>query len=257
MQSFRICPQCDHHLTSENHVGVLLCSCGWNDRASEQTAKKAMEKTTSVYLIASMAVLVMAFSHLVSWGAYSLSAPVLKVGKVAGLLSINGYNQLADACLATGRFDCAEGAYARSFEEFKQSGELLKLAKLQLRLGENAKSRESYLLYFKAGGKDQRAMVKLGNLLEADKNYAKALKTYQQAYVASLKNSKTELPIEAMSGIVRVLMKQGRHREVYARIIKFHNTSETAKGYLNVELAQVREVIRTKYQRSVASARGA
>lgn len=259
MQNFRICPQCDQHLTSENHVGIFLCSCGWSDRASELAAKKTLERNTSVYLMASMAVLIMAFSHVVSWGGYSLSAPVLKIGKLAGLLSVEGYDRLAEACLATGRFECAQGAYLRSFEESKQTGELLKLAKLQMRLGENVKSRDTYLQYFKVGGKDQRAMVKLGNLLESEKNYAKALKTYQQAYLATLKASKSELPVEAMSGIVRVLMKQGRHREVYARIIKFHNSSETAKGYLNAELAQVREVIRAKYQgqRAVASTRGA
>jgi tetratricopeptide (TPR) repeat protein len=263
VQSFRICPQCDQHLTVQSHSDLMHCRCGWADPAKERAAKKTLEKRISVYLMASMAVLMMAFSHVVSWGEYSLSAPVLRIGKVAGLLSVNGYNQLAEACLATGRFACAEGAYARSFEEFKLPSEILKLAKLQMRLGENSQSRDSYLLYFKSGGKDQRAMVKLGNLLEAEKNDAKALKVYQQAYLHAMKNSKLQgdLPIEAMSGIVRVLMRQGRHREVYARIIKFHHSSETAKGYLNVELAQVRETIRAKYQRtgnrSVASARGA
>ena len=260
MENFRICPQCDQHLGSERDFGVLLCTCGWFEKTRERDAKKSMEQKTSYSLIASMVALVLVFGHLISWGEYSLIVPVLRLRQATGLLSAAGYNRLAQACLTTGRFACAENAYARAFEKSKKPVELLKLAKLQTRLGETQEGKESYIRYFKAGGQDTQAMVKLGQLLEAGKNETKALKMYQQAYLETLRlnqaKKRAELPIQAMSGIIRILMRQGRHREVYARIIKFHHTSETAKGYLNAELELVREVIRAKYQRSVASTRG-
>jgi tetratricopeptide (TPR) repeat protein len=222
------------------HQNPLVCECGWYDRESEVDSNKKMESRKVVVLIATAISLCFSYVHLAKWGDDALSVPLMIFQDQVGLLSAQGYEKLAGACIKANKWSCAENAYAKSFEKSKDASTLNKLATLQLQLGESKKATVQFSSYFKSGGKDGAAMLAYAKLLESEKNYKEALQFYRSSAI-----SRTEvLPVQATGGIVRILIKKGRYTEAKSEITRFHKSAENAKGYFNTELAQLKTLLR-------------
>ncbi len=255
MAFMKICPLCSNELNHERLVGVTLCECGWYDKSAEAKKTIVTDKRASVFLAISSAVLFLLYVHAATWGNHMLSVPLLRAQQVTGMLSSAGYEELALACIDVNKWSCAENAYFQAHVKSRKPDALHTLAHLQMRLGKVDAARETYTQYFKVGGKSGEAMLAYAKLLEVANDDVQAIKMYE----ASIEARKEILPIQATGGIVRIMMKQGRYKDAYRRIVSFHDSAENAKGYLNTELGQLKNRVGAKagpaIERSVAGKR--
>ena len=254
MNDSRICPQCHDHISEASDSRIVfgaltICQCGWYDHRAERESVRKQQDRTSTALTVTMLFLVVFYSQAVSWGTHVLTIPLLRAQQASGLLSANGYQRLAQVCVETGHMDCAENALAQSYSKSSNPEALRLLSKLQLRLGKTGEAKQTYARYFQAGGKNYESMLTFAKMLELDRQDAKALSFYE----ASMQLESDRLPVQAVSGMVRLLMKKGQYREAYLRLRSFYASSGNARGYLNTEFQQIQLALRSQSARSLAS----
>ena len=197
--------------------------------------EKELEKRAIKSMYIAAAVLVTGFMYVSSWGSYSMSLPLIKLQQITGTLSPQGYEELAQACMSLGKYDCVREAYMGGFKKSADPIFFAKLGRFEARLGSLQPSINAYGSYFKLGGTDADATIQYAKLLEEANLLDEALKFYEAAIPARPE----ALPIQATAGIVRVMVKQGKYKEARERIMEFHRSAGNAKGYLNTELAQL------------------
>lgn len=230
------CPQCNSLLNQENYsTGHAICGCGWFDKAVVEQATKRYEKRAISYMAAAVIVMALGFGHMLNWGAYAFSIPLIKVQKITGTLSKEGYHELAQACIAMNKWSCAKDTYIDLYKRTGDSSSLKDLAHLQTLLKDPKAAMSTYASYFQVGGRDGEAALEYAGLLEVQGYLPDAYKYYEFSIAARPET----LPVEATKGIVRMLIKEGRYNEARERILAFHESAGNAKGFLNTELSQL------------------
>lgn len=169
--------------------------------------------------------------------------------QMTGTLSVEGYNELAQMCIGTGQYTCAEDAYLELFEKSKNPEALLRLAYLQGRQKKADEAAETFQNYFAADGRDGNAMIAYAKLLEQKDQLKEAL----NYYMASIPARPEIVPVQATTGIIRIYKKQKRYREAYNHLLAFRRTSPIAREYLKEEMQSITRLLRAKPNRSLAS----
>ena len=230
------CPQCNQQISSERHLtGYAICECGWFDNSARVTADKREEKKIIATMIFSAVFMAVLYGHMLNWGSYAFKIPFVKVAQVTGLLSKDGYLELAKTCVQLNKWACAQNAYVDLYHQSGDPEGLAQLAHLQVRLSEKALAETTYATYFKVGGKNADSAIEYGQLLEDNSKFDQALSYYEK----SITLRPLVLPINATTSVVRLLIKIGKYQEAYDRIVDFHASAGNAEGYLNTELAQL------------------
>jgi tetratricopeptide (TPR) repeat protein len=238
MKFHSFCPRCSSELTTEHHsTGVAICACGWADDSPTEVAIKKTEKTSIQAMVAFSVLVAVGFGHLQSWGQYATSIPFTKLAQMTTGLSAQGYRDLAKACIELNKWSCAEEAYIELTTVAGDIQGFAELGSLRNRLKQPEGALQAYEAYEKKGGKDAFSLVQYGKLLEAARRDDDAMKMFEK----SIANSGEALPVQATTGIVQLLMKQGRYEEAYMRVIAFHESAQNASGYMNTELAQLQQ----------------
>jgi tetratricopeptide (TPR) repeat protein len=237
------CPVCNSHIPNERYsTGHAICACGWTDPSPVIAARKTGEKEVITVMVGVAIAVALGFAHLASWGSYALTIPVVKIQQLTGTLSAQGYQELANACIRLNKWSCASEAFIEMQAVTKNPEGLAMLGDLQIRLHETQAALTTYAGYFRVGGRDGEAALKYAKLLENHGDTEAAIKYYE----SSIELRPKILPIQATTGIVRILMRQGRFEDAQKRILAFHESAENAKGYLNTELAQVEAVLESQ-----------
>lgn len=249
---FTLCPYCGTDLKAKQFglIGPLTCQCGWVDPSSEKVKRAAAERQTVIKIVVVGIALLFGFFHMMSWGNYAFKIPFVRAQQAVGLLSADGYWELAQVCVNLNKWSCAENAHERAFTKSNNPAYLEKLAKLQTKLEKPSDAVATYYRYFEAGGKDGEAMLSYAKLLESQSRTKEAIKYYE----LSIKARPDRLPVRATAAIVKILIKQNQLREARARLVAFHRSAGNSESYLQDELAQVDKLIRQK-SRAVASAK--
>lgn len=241
------CPICSQPIPRERlSEGTVVCPCGWTDPSMTYKAEDAMEKKNIITLIVAALILAGGYAHLVNWGSYATSIPFTKVAQLTGMLSKEGYQNLAQACIELNKWNCAKDAFLDLYRSKKDVEGLSGLAYLQTRLLETDAASATFASYFKVGGKDGLSALRYAKLLEEKGQIDEALKYYELSVTAR----PLDLPVQATTAIVRLLMKQGRYEDALARITEFHESAGNAKGYLNTELAQLEQFFAAQPKKS-------
>lgn len=259
MAHYSQCPRCNHSL----HTGIIsgniqagglaVCThCGWYESQAQARARIKSENQTIVAMVTTTITILALTAHMLSWGAHAFSIPALKVGQWTGMLSKQGYNELAQVCADLGKLACARDAYVENFRGNRDIEALAKLARLQLRNQETQTAMSTFATYINAGGRSGEAALLYGQLLEQAGQDGEALRMME----LSIESRPEQLPIAATGAIVRILMKQGRYEEARARLTRFHGSAGNAKGYLNTELSQIEQAIKLYRPGKQASKRG-
>lgn len=212
-----------------------MCECGWSDSSSSLKVAKVAERKTIRVMIAAAVTLIAVYGHLLNWGSYAVEIPFVKAGQITGLLSKEGYRELAAVCIKLNKWSCAKEAYTDLFTSKQDVEGLAERASLEYRLGESEIATATYASYFAAGGKNSDASYLYGYLLESAGRPADA----QKAYEFGITNAGDRLPVRATTGLVQLLIKQGRYDEALSQINAFHESAGNAAGYLNTEREQL------------------
>ncbi|MES2856146.1 MAG: tetratricopeptide repeat protein [Bdellovibrionota bacterium] len=230
------CPRCQSDLGPESFkTGSAICKCGWYDKGVDGSEQKRTEKNTVAVLAFATLVMALGYGHLINWGSYAVAIPFVKVQQMTGTLSSEGYIQLAEHCVTLNKWKCAENAYVDLYKSKGDLEALAKLGSLEARLEKYDAALQFYSIYAEKGGRDNRALLNYGTLLENAGRTEDAFKTFELA----ISTHPDVLPVQATTAIVRMLMKQGKTAEAKERIVAFHKSAGNAKGYLNTELTQL------------------
>lgn len=236
MTFHNFCPRCNQEFSKKNHVsGIAICECGWSDQTSENKAAMKIEKKAITAMFAFAVLFTVGFGHLQSWGSHATSIPMIKIKQMTGNLSTQGYRELAQACIELNKWSCAENAYVELANLRGDTEGFAELGSLQQRRGLPERAFAAYQEYEKRGGNDAFSLVQYGKVLEMLNQDLEAMKIYEKSIAAAPE----ALPVQATSGIVRLLIKKGSYEEAYVRIIEFHESAQNAKAYMNTELAQL------------------
>jgi tetratricopeptide (TPR) repeat protein len=101
------------------------------------------------------AVGMLALVHLINWGNSSLEVIPLKIKDVAGIASAENYSELADICMARGRYECVADSYYRISKLNPSDVDVnLILGDLERRLGNHSKALRAYDEYIRLDGPD-------------------------------------------------------------------------------------------------------
>lgn len=237
------CAICNDARNNPNPETVVMCTCGWKDRIVERESERQRDLQTAIKMgFSAVGVFVFAL-HFVKWGGDSFSIPFYRLGQVTGMLSSDGYLNLAQTCISAGQWECAENAYQQSFLKSKNPESLAELASLQLRQQKNDLAIETYSSYVKNGGREIRAHLEYAVLLESKHRVSEAMEIYMKAIEFTPAN---KLPVQATAGLVRLEIKMERYTRALNRILEFHELAPNAKGYLNTELDQVRSILKNR-----------
>ena len=222
--------------------GSAICTCGWFDHSTEIQATHKIETNSIKVMLVFGVLFTLGFAHITSWGNHSLSIPFTKVAELTGLMSPDGYRDLAKTCIELNKWSCAETAYV----ELAQAGGVIEgyalAGSLDARLNKIPQSVAAYQAYEKAGGKDAVALLNFGKILEASAQDNEATRIYEKSIAAK----PDALPVQATTGIVRLMIKHGQYTEAYERILAFHDSAENANGYMNTEAAQLQKQLGEK-----------
>jgi tetratricopeptide (TPR) repeat protein len=225
------------------------CVVSWLDRQAEKATLRANDRKTIKGLLAFAAVMCATYVHMVNWGGDSISIVALRIRQATSTLSARGYGDLAQACVNANNWGCADNAYTQMFKVSKDPADLNKHASFLVALKRYDDAMNVFSTYFKEGGSDGGAMLEYARLLETKSKDDDALRFY----VRSVKARPELLSVNAESGIVRILMKQGKYKQALRRIQAFHESAGNAKGYLNTELEQLQRRMGTVASRGVAN----
>lgn len=240
MQGHGFCPQCNKEIPQERYLnGTAICECGWFDKGASMKAQSQAERQTIIAMIGASVFLILLYGHLINWGSYAFSIPVVKLQQITGTLSKDGYKELAEACIRLNKWSCAQESYLDIYKQTNDPEGLAGLAHLQVRLKDHKAAMSSYAAYFKAQGHNGDAALEYAKLLEEAGDTQMAFKYYE----ASIQMRPQILPVMATTSIVRLLMKQGQYAQAYERILDFHASAGNANGYLNTEMTQLEEYL--------------
>jgi hypothetical protein len=243
MKFHSFCPRCGTEFTQEqSSTGSVICGCGWFDETTEIQATHKIENNTIKAMAAFGAVFILGFAHISSWGNYSLSIPFTKAAELTGMLSPDGYRNLAKTCIELNKWSCAENAYTELATERGDVQGFAQLGSLDGRLSKPQQAIAAYQAYEKAGGRDAMALLNYAKILEASAQDAEAQRVYEKSILAKPE----ALPVQATTGIVRLQIKHGQYVEAYERILAFHDSAENANGYMNTESAQLQKQLGEK-----------
>lgn len=248
MKYHAFCPRCTQELTADHHTtGVAICGCGWFDSAPFEAETKKTEKKSIIAMTIFAVLATIGYGHAQSWAQYATSIPFTKLQQMTTGLTNQGYRDLAKACIELNKWSCAEEAYMELATEARDINGYAELGSLRNRLKQPDGALQAYEYYEKQGGKDAYFLVQLGKLQEGANRDQDAMATFEK----SIANSGEALPVQATSGIVRILMKQGHYEEAYERIITFRESAQNAAGYMNTELAQLEQKLGTVAARKI------
>ena len=243
MKFHSFCPRCGTEFNQEHFTsGSVICACGWFDDSTETQATHKIENNTMKAMAAFGVVFVLGFAHLGSWGNHALSIPFTKIGEFTGMLSADGYRDLAKTCIELNKWQCAEDAYVELASERGDVEGLAQAGTLDAKLNKQQQALSLYQSYEKAGGKNSQSLLSYAKILEAASQDNEASRVYEKSIAAN----PTSLPVQATSGLVRIMIKHGQYAEAYERILAFHGSAENANGYLNVETAQLQKQLGEK-----------
>lgn len=189
------------------------------------------QKSVVGTIIAVGLLMILIFFHMMSWGKYAGSIIPLKVKTATGWASAADYRQLAEACAATGRLDCAEQAYLFEFQISGNAEVVGELAALQHKAGNYKVAAETFVKYYQLQGKNPAYAYFYGQTLEKLGHTARAIRAYQ----LSIKQNPEMLSLNATSAVVRLLMSEGKFKQAHEVVSQFHASADNAKGYLNEE----------------------
>jgi tetratricopeptide (TPR) repeat protein len=236
MKTYTNCPRCQNDFGSDAFkTGSAICKCGWFDDGSSGVQQKKTEKKAVIILAAATVLLSLGYGHLMNWGGYAMSIPFVKIQEITGTLSNAGYEELAQQCIVLNKWSCAEKAYLELYTSRNDLEALAKLGSLEARLDKPEQALEFYVIYASKGGKDNRALLNYGTLLENAGKTSEAFKVFESSIAAHPE----VLPVQATTAIVRMLIKDGKTDEAKARIEAFHKSAGNANGYLNTELTEL------------------
>lgn len=243
MKFHSFCPRCGIEFTHEHHSsGSLICSCGWFDDTNETKAAHKIENTSMKAMAVFGVLFVAGFMHLGSWGNHAFSIPFTKAAQITGLLSADGYRDLAKTCIELNKWSCAETALVELATERGDVEGLAQAGSLFAKLNNQQKSLSFYASYEKAGGKNAMSLLNYAKVLETSSQDNEATRVYEKSIAANPQ----ALPVQATSGIVHILIKHGQYEDAYERILSFRDSAENANGYLNVEAGQLQKQLGEK-----------
>ncbi len=236
MNIYTHCPRCQRDLGTDSlKTGSAICKCGWYDDGSNGADQKKTEKRAIAALATAAFIMALGYGHLLNWGTYAVAIPFVKIQQLTGTLSVEGYENLAEHCIALNKWKCAENAYIDLYKSKNNLEALAKLGSMEARLDRPEQALQFYAIYASKGGQDNRALLNYGTLLENAGRTKEAFAVFEAAIAAHPE----VLPVQATTAIVRMLIKEGRDDEAKQRIIAFHKSAGNANGYLNTELSQL------------------
>ncbi len=243
MKFHSFCPRCGTEFAESNFAsGAVICSCGWFDDSVETRASHQIENKTIKAMAVFGVLFVAGFLHIGSWGNYALSIPFTKAAQMTGMLSAEGYRDLAKTCITLNKWDCAETALVELATERGDVEGYAQAGSLYSKLNNQQKAIAFYAAYEKAGGKNAMSLLNYAKTLEAASQDNEATRVYEKSIAANPQ----ALPVQATSGIVHILIKHGQYQEAYERILTFRASAENANGYLNVESGQLQKQLGEK-----------
>ncbi len=243
MKFHSFCPLCgtefnQEHLASE----PAICACGWFDHSPEIQAAHKIENNSIKAMLVFGVLFTLGFAHVSSWGNHALVIPFTKVAEMTGLLSTEGYRDLAKTCIELNKWSCAETAYTELAQDRGVVEGYALVGALDARLNKIPQSIVAYQAYEKSGGKDSLALLHFAKILEASAQDTEATRIYEKSIAAKPE----ALPVQATTGLVRLMIKHGQYVKAYERILAFHDSAENANGYLNTEVAQLQKQLGEK-----------
>lgn len=246
------CPKCGTELATPF---AKVCGCGWFDNREAIKTERNREKRAIAQIIMGAILLAVVVSQFATWGGSLFPVYAIKLKQTLFLGSEKDHLRIANYCRELRNWKCVEKSYRAMMSDHKSVTAIGDLARLKFQLGDYPSARKLFSEYFAANGNSPANMVIYGKILEASKASIEALEYYKMALKASEHTDSQILPVEATSGVVRTLIKTGRHREARATILEFHGSTENAKGYLNNELQQVEQVLKSRAVRMTSGVR--
>lgn len=242
------CPRCQEPMVSLS-PGLQICSCGWCGSEVHKRESRKVELKIIMTMVAITIFLCTSVHHVGTWGKNSASVVFYKLKTIVAPAP-QDYRSFASICFTAHRWNCVEDAHAEEYRLSKNPEVIAMQASLKLRLQDRAAATRLYARYFEVGGHDVDAKIAYAKILEMNENPEVALKFYSEA---ASETPADLLPLEATSGLVRVLIGLGRYQQAKIEILKFHDSASNAKGYLNQELNQVDRVLNERVGRTPAS----
>lgn len=243
-QFAQLCPRCGASLTADRLVnGQAICACGWYAEKNQNRAERKTSRQTVLAMLSAAVVFLGIAVHLINWGPEGFSVAAIYLKRAVGGLDESGYLKLNRTCVALAKWNCAKQSYRDLYKLKAEAKYLGELAYLEQRTSEAEQATVTFERYFKAGGRDPMMLLRYARLLEAAGRDDDALNIYEAACQAQPPGV---LPVQATSGLVKILIKHGQFSAARARIKAFHESASNANGYLNAEWAEVVSSLRGK-----------
>ncbi len=232
MNYSNICPQCSSELTSDYETGSRICGCGFTENhALTQVYEKRDRNMIKIYAITSALVLVF-YTHVMSWGSYAAPIPFLKVSQWTGLATPKTYQTIVDACVQQNKWNCVQNTYLSWYKSTGDVETIASLGHFRTQLKDFAGAAKAYESYYNIGGKNPQVAIQYALVLEKNNDLDNALKYLNLSITQSPPD---KLPAQATGEIVQILIKQQKPEEAREAIVAFWQSAENAKGYFNTE----------------------
>lgn len=241
----RICPICSQEIEASRALETasgttLVCTCGYSDSNAQMHADRSAEKRTITAFMIVCALILVGFAHLVNWGGYALSMPFRQMARMTGTISPQGLEHVIQACFDRSKWDCVQDAHGELYQKTKNPEVLARLAHFRERLNRTEDARLTYDWYLRAGGQNAEALFRYADLLENAGDSSKAL----ELYVKSIAAAGERLPVRAMTGLLRILMNEGRNQEAFDHLQAFYSSAGNAKDYFGSEYQSLENSIK-------------
>lgn len=240
MNNLSICPQCSSELVSDYETGSRICGCGYTEnQALTNVYEKRDRNMIKVYAITSALILVF-YTHVMSWGSFAAQIPFLKASQMLGLASPKTYQTIVDACIQQNKWSCVQNTYLSWYKSTGDVETIASLGHFRTLLKDFPGAAKAYASYYTIGGKNPEVAIRYAQVLEKNNDLDGALKYLN----LSIQQSGTEkLPAQATGEIVQILIKQQKLAEARETIANFWDSAENAKGYFNTEYDAITKVL--------------
>ena len=234
-------PNAGNNFSNDSYFGEdAICKCGYISNTTQKKAEMRQQSKLIKIFIGTTIGLSIVLGQMMVWGPYLFTAPVLKLGETLGVLSSGGYEDLISICSERNRWTCAESAYQKICIEMAVGTRKL------WRAGRISKCKLKSLSKPRKSTKPIIAMVAtmLKFLMLTDKCFEELeVPQAQQYYQRSIEQNPGKLSVGATSGLVRILMKNGNYEQAREVLEQFFASAENAKGYMNMEWAQLEKIL--------------